>query len=891
MFESLNRQQEVDLLNFFADITSIENLSQLLEYIVQKVPSLLKVRRCSIYLIPSFVPQYTGELIDDPNIVPISANSIREDFIVLAQTNFEGKQEYIGKIFYTKGSDLTGWVYKSGSILKLRNARDQNELRDIDPNLKSSIRYVSVEPETDLIDLFPILYSPLDIDGETIGVFKLHQPNTLVEFNDIDVQIVTIISQIISGVIKRIQTNTNQNKKIHLFSSMGSEKDSNEVFENITKSAPGILDCSKAQIYLRASNEDCVYLAYENGKRYDIAQAPSYKIGAGVIGWIFKTGLSLRIDDLNNFMKPVYLSDAMLMEISEGTIVDEDCRTLEVLQSNKAYIKLLDRKFPFIGVPIINPDGSIQGVMCAHSLTRSRQSQIRIHPFTEVDLQRLKNYSGTIEVSILAEREKAKAGLLLKLGQSKNPEELFSLIMQSLPDLIHDIDCFYYKLVKSEESFLELVDTNRDKKLLSSPTRYKIGEGKTGFCALAQSTLIFDHFGYGYLNSAKIKNRILSLEDKYADDLLTNLIDENGDTVGIIRLQDGKMISNEIRSLFFNLRKTQIIAKDLGLPSNLISSYTDMNSKPSQSFIGVPIILEKNKVEGVITITRPIKGMPFSSDDIEFVQAIAKAISQVLSILELQEQRKKLYITLSHEITTYITPILADAENIQNESSTIPELSKMTSHMFGQVQRLLLMSETILGVVSGKKTGEKFSVHSIYRPLIAAILMYKDEAEELGYKILGPKGIGKNRFPEIEMRLFELTLAFKNIVHNAIKYSYRPSISQELSRFIRITGKWLPQEKNKYCISFENYGVGITKEEIDNRRIFNEFYRGYLSSDRQRTGSGIGLSYVAQVIEDMHHGKITVQSDPQDGGAYLTTFNIILPIRQPISNREWSKNK
>jgi signal transduction histidine kinase len=310
-----------------------------------------------------------------------------------------------------------------------------------------------------------------------------------------------------------------------------------------------------------------------------------------------------------------------------------------------------------------------------------------------------------------------------------------------------------------------------------------------------------------------------------------------------------------------------------------------MNSKPSHSFIGVPILLEKNKLEGVITITRPIKSNPYSQDDIDYVQAIAKTIAQIIEILELQEQRKKLYITLAHEINTYITPILADAENLQNELTNTPNISTMASHLFGQVQRLQLMTETILGVVSRKNTGEKLTVHSIYRPLIDAITMFREEAKALGCDILVPKVSETDRFPEIEMRLFELTLAFKNLIHNAIKYSFRPPADQNRNRYIRITGKWCNKEHTYYCVSIENYGVGITQEEISKRLIFKDFYRGMLSSDRQRTGSGIGLAYVSQVVEKMHHGSIEVESRPMGGNAHLTTFRITLPVRQPKSDR------
>ena len=159
--------------------------------------------------------------------------------------------------------------------------------------------------------------------------------------------------------------------------------------------------------------------------------------------------------------------------------------------------------------------------------------------------------------------------------------------------------------------------------------------------------------------------------------------------------------------------------------------------------------------------------------------------------------------------------------------------------------------------------------------------MFSEEASMNGCEIVGPQASGQDPFPNIEMRFFELTLAFKNLLHNAIKYSFRPPRGLEKNRFVRLTGKWYDRERQLYCVSIQNYGVGITEEEIRRGLIFKPYYRGLLSQDRERTGSGIGLSYVYHVVKTMHHGDIKVESVQQGGEAYLTTFHVILPLRQP----------
>jgi signal transduction histidine kinase len=118
-----------------------------------------------------------------------------------------------------------------------------------------------------------------------------------------------------------------------------------------------------------------------------------------------------------------------------------------------------------------------------------------------------------------------------------------------------------------------------------------------------------------------------------------------------------------------------------------------------------------------------------------------------------------------------------------------------------------------------------------------------------------------------------LQQAFNNLLHNAIKYSYRATESTQ--RYVSVRGNLA---HNGYEVVITNYGVGIEPDEYD--YIFQEGYRGRLTLGEYRTGSGQGLILVKSVIE-RHHGRITVTSQPLgEGVAYLTSFAILLPLEQ-----------
>jgi len=147
-----------------------------------------------------------------------------------------------------------------------------------------------------------------------------------------------------------------------------------------------------------------------------------------------------------------------------------------------------------------------------------------------------------------------------------------------------------------------------------------------------------------------------------------------------------------------------------------------------------------------------------------------------------------------------------------------------------------------------------------------------------GQKIdVNPKTVARLYLPYVGMVYHELALAFKNLVHNAVKYSYRTALSSK-KRYVKVAIQL--KDKKSYKVSISNYGVGILEHEINEGLIWQGGYRGKLSIDRNRPGAGLGLSQAKHVIEDIHGGKLQVTSSLQHTNVYLTTFVTTVPTSQ-----------
>ena len=113
---------------------------------------------------------------------------------------------------------------------------------------------------------------------------------------------------------------------------------------------------------------------------------------------------------------------------------------------------------------------------------------------------------------------------------------------------------------------------------------------------------------------------------------------------------------------------------------------------------------------------------------------------------------------------------------------------------------------------------------------------------------------------KLDLDVVYFTTLLNNLLSNAVKYSDKQPV-------IDIEGF---TQDNNICIKVSDNGIGINK--LDQKHIFDKFYRASTGNIHKFKGLGLGLYYVKKIAE-AHGGDVSVSSKPGKG----STFTVTLP--------------
>ena len=247
------------------------------------------------------------------------------------------------------------------------------------------------------------------------------------------------------------------------------------------------------------------------------------------------------------------------------------------------------------------------------------------------------------------------------------------------------------------------------------------------------------------------------------------------------------------------------------------------------------------------------------SYEMEYVEKIIK--EKQSAIMDLMKKKEELFSTMSHEIRTPLNSVISFAELLLLEID-----GPLTR---GQKKNIEMIRE------SGNEAIQLFDQYfrqgresmSKYYPKpnhldVSEVISYV--ASQLQVKAL-KKGISlktyvEENLPQIKCDRITLKQIVRNLVNNAIKYTFEGEITIGAKK----NGK-------KLLVWVQDTGIGIKQNEQD--LIFQQHKRSSLTPDTIE-GEGLGL-YISRNLLDTLGGTIWVESEQGKG----STFYFTLPLK------------
>jgi len=231
----------------------------------------------------------------------------------------------------------------------------------------------------------------------------------------------------------------------------------------------------------------------------------------------------------------------------------------------------------------------------------------------------------------------------------------------------------------------------------------------------------------------------------------------------------------------------------------------------------------------------------------------------------LQRQRRLAVIknefisNITHELKTPIATVSVAIEALRsfNSSMDAQKTKEYLDISANELQRLSLLVDKVLKL----SMFENKEIELKYEPLDMRTLMEEVTASlRLQFEKYKAKvDIVAEGDTSLEGDRLHLVSVIYNLIDNALKYSNgKPDIQ------IRMKG-----EEHTVTLFVRDSGIGIPTEYKD--KIFDKFFRVPTGNIHNAKGYGLGLSYVAHVVQK-HKGIIKVNSEEGQGSTFIVSL-------------------
>ncbi|QOS97965.1 HAMP domain-containing histidine kinase [Brevibacterium sp. JNUCC-42] len=226
------------------------------------------------------------------------------------------------------------------------------------------------------------------------------------------------------------------------------------------------------------------------------------------------------------------------------------------------------------------------------------------------------------------------------------------------------------------------------------------------------------------------------------------------------------------------------------------------------------------------------------------------------SLKQLEEMRQEFVSNVSHEIQSPLTSIQGFSQAIRTGEISEEEKETYLEIIEQESRRLSSLSKQLLTLASLEKETNLYepSVYRLDEQIRQVLLMLEQQWQEKRLEI-------DLELPETMIYADQhlLSQVWINLISNSIKFT-----EPEGSIFVGI------RYDKDITVTVNDTGIGISETELQN--IFDRFYKGDTSRNRNSTGTGLGLAIVKKIVQ-VAGGSLHINSEPGEG----TCITVKLP--------------
>ncbi len=233
-----------------------------------------------------------------------------------------------------------------------------------------------------------------------------------------------------------------------------------------------------------------------------------------------------------------------------------------------------------------------------------------------------------------------------------------------------------------------------------------------------------------------------------------------------------------------------------------------------------------------------------------------------IKTINLTRRQSNFIDSVTHELKSPIASLKLYLQTLDRRAVTDQQRESFYEYMLEDVERLDHLINHILQAARLERTSTEFSVE-----LVDLTSLIRETAAEVAARHHIPQEtIGLSTPPcWVASSHVDLTLVFRNLIDNAVKYSGDPpEVSVQLN----------PLPAGKVQVIVRDNGPGIPKPL--RRKIFTRFVRLGSELQRKKPGTGLGL-YIVRTLIGRWKGKIKVRDSDEGTG---TVFDVELAAAQ-----------